>query len=124
MRSLTFILTTFVMFLILAGCGKKPEPQKPTPVNEPPKQAPTVRITVSPSTIDRGQSAEVRWSATNATSVSIDGIGAVNPSGVQSVSPNDSTTYRITASGPGGSTSDSARLTVNAPEPPPRVQPK
>jgi peptidoglycan-associated lipoprotein len=51
--------------------------------------------------------------------VSIDGIGAVQANGSQSVSPTDSTTYHLTAKGAGGTQEASARVTVTAPPPPP-----
>jgi peptidoglycan-associated lipoprotein len=59
------------------------------------------------------------WQTSNATDVSIDGIGAVQPNGSQSVSPTDSTTYHLTAKGTGGSQEATARLTVTQPPPPP-----
>jgi len=59
------------------------------------------------------------WQTTNATDVSIDGIGAVQPSGSQQVTPADSTTYRLVAKGAGGTQEATARVTVNAPPPPP-----
>jgi peptidoglycan-associated lipoprotein len=75
---------------------------------------------VSPSTIQAGQSASLTWQTGNATDVSIDGIGAVQPNGSQSVSPTDSTTYHLTAKGTGGTQEATARLTVTqAPPPPP-----
>jgi peptidoglycan-associated lipoprotein len=52
--------------------------------------------------------------------VSIDGIGAVQANGSQSVSPTDSTTYHLVAKGAGGTQEATARLTVTqAPPPPP-----
>jgi peptidoglycan-associated lipoprotein len=60
------------------------------------------------------------WQTTNATDVSIDGIGAVQANGSQSVSPMDSATYHLTAKGAGGSQEATARITVTqAPPPPP-----
>jgi peptidoglycan-associated lipoprotein len=60
------------------------------------------------------------WQTSNATDVSIDGIGAVQPNGSQTVSPTDSTTYHLTAKGSGGTQEATARLTVaQAPPPPP-----
>jgi peptidoglycan-associated lipoprotein len=54
------------------------------------------------------------------TSVSIDNaIGNVQNSGNRRVFPTDSTTYTLTATGPGGSTTSSATVTVAAPPPPP-----
>ena len=56
--------------------------------------------------------------------MSIDGIGAVQPNGSQSVSPTDSTTYHLTAKGAGGTQEATARLTVTqAPPPPPPPTP-
>jgi peptidoglycan-associated lipoprotein len=57
------------------------------------------------------------WKTTDATEVSIDGIGTVNSNGTQNVSPTQSTTYHLIARGPGGSTDATARLTVNAAAP-------
>jgi peptidoglycan-associated lipoprotein len=75
---------------------------------------------VSPNSIQGGQSASLTWQTSNATDVSIDGIGAVQPNGSQSVSPSDSTTYHLVAKGSGGTQEATARLTVTqAPPPPP-----
>ena len=104
--------------LTLGACGKKAAPPPPPPPPAPP--APTASISVSPGSIQAGQSASLTWQTTNATDVSIDGIGAVQPNGSQSVSPADSTTYHLTAKGSGGTQDATARLTVTqAPPPPP-----
>jgi peptidoglycan-associated lipoprotein len=63
------------------------------------------------------------WQTSNATDVSIDGIGAVQTNGSQSVSPSDSTTYHLTAKGAGGTQEATARLTVTQPPPPPPPPP-
>jgi peptidoglycan-associated lipoprotein len=76
---------------------------------------------VSPDTIQKGQSATLSWQTSNATDVTIDGIGAVQASGSQQVSPTDSTTYHLTAKGAGGSQDATTRLTVTQP-PPPQVE--
>jgi peptidoglycan-associated lipoprotein len=55
------------------------------------------------------------WRTTDATSVSIDGIGDVPTSGVKSVTPSTSTSYHLVARGDGGSADATARVTVNAP---------
>ena len=103
--------------LMLGACKKKAAPPPPPP--PPPPAAPTASISVSPSTIQGGQSASLTWQTSNATDVSIDGIGAVQPNGSQSVSPTESTTYHLTAKGAGGTQEATARLTVTAPPPPP-----
>ena len=81
--------------------------------------APTASLTANPNTVDKGQSTTLTWQTTNATDVSIDGIGAVQASGSQQVTPADSTTYHLTAKGAGGTQEATARVTVNAPPPPP-----
>ena len=74
--------------------------------------SPTVTLSVSRTRIDWGQSATLRWSSTNAESVTIEpDIGAVSPSGSRSVSPRGTTTYRITARGADGQTA-TASVTV------------
>jgi len=107
--------------LLLGACKKKVAPPPPPP--PPPPPAPTASISVSPSTIQAGQSASLTWQTSNATDVSIDGIGAVQPNGSQSVSPSDSTTYHLTAKGSGGTQEATARLTVTQPPPPPPPPP-
>jgi len=104
--------------LTLGACGKKAVPPPPPP--PPPPAAPTASISVDPNTIQAGGSASLTWQTSNATDVSIDGIGAVQPNGSQSVSPTDSTTYHLVAKGSGGTQEATARLTVSqAPPPPP-----
>ena len=109
-------------FLTLGACKKKAAPPPPPP--PPPPAAPTASISVSPNSIQAGQSASLTWQTSNATDVSIDGIGAVQPNGSQSVSPTDSTTYHLVAKGSGGTQEATARLTVTpAPPPPPPPPP-
>ena len=69
---------------------------------------------MNPNSIQAGQSATLTWQTSNATDVSIDGIGAVQPNGSQSVSPTDSTTYHLTAKGAGGTQEATARLDGDA----------
>jgi len=106
---------------MLSACGKKAAPPPPPPPPAPP--APTASIAVDPSTIQTGQSATLTWQTSNATDVSIDGIGAVQPNGSQSVSPTASTTYHLVAKGSGGTQEATARLTVTQPPPPPPPAP-
>lgn len=110
--------------VLAVGCGKK-EVKAPTPVETPtppPPPKPTVSIQASPTSINKGQSTTLSWTSTDATQLTIaPDVGAVNAQGSTTVSPADSTTYTITASGPGGSADSSVRVTVTAP-PPPVVQ--
>ncbi|MBS1852556.1 MAG: peptidoglycan-associated lipoprotein Pal [Acidobacteria bacterium] len=103
--------------MVLGACKKKVAPPPPPP--PPPPAAPTASLTASPNTVEKGQAVTLTWETTNATDVSIDGIGSVQASGSQQVTPSESTTYHLTAKGAGGSQEATARVTVNAPPPPP-----
>jgi peptidoglycan-associated lipoprotein len=116
--TLVFILGTIMM---LGACKKKVAPPPPPP--PPPPPAPTASLSASPNSIEKGQSATLSWQTTNATDVSIDGIGAVQANGSQQVTPSDSTTYHLMAKGAGGTQEATARVTVNAPPPPPPPPP-
>jgi hypothetical protein len=86
---------------------------------------PTASLTATPSTITAGQSSNLTFSSTNATTGTIDNnIGTVGiasqGAGIQ-VSPTSTTTYQYTVTGPGGTVTASATITVNAAPPPPTV---
>ncbi len=124
------VLLGLSLVLFVAGCKKKapppppPPPPAPAPAPAPPPKTPTVTMTAEPSSIERGQSATLRWSSTDATSATINqGIGSVDTSGTRSVSPTSTTTYTITVQGAGGSASASATVNVRAPAPPPPPPP-
>jgi hypothetical protein len=75
-----------------------------------------INIDVNPAVIVAGDSAALIWNISGANSASIDqGIGTVALSGNSVVSPTETTTYTLTASGPAGTLSKSVVLTVNAP---------
>jgi len=102
--------------LFLGACHKKAAPPPPPP--PPPPAAPTASLSASPDTVQKGQSVTLTWQTTNATDVSIEGIGAVQPNGSQQATPSDSTTYTLTAKGDGGTQQATARVTVTSPPPP------
>src|SRR2546428_2286104 len=116
MKWFTLVLALSAV-MMLGACKKKAAPPPPPP--PPPPPAPTASISVDPNTIQKGQSATLSWQTTSATDVSIDGIGAVQPSGSQQVSPAEPTTYHLTAKGAGGTQEATARITVTQPPPPP-----
>jgi peptidoglycan-associated lipoprotein len=103
-----------VALVAVAGCKKKqpPPPAATAPAVVP---APTAQLTASPTSITAGDQVVLTWRTTDATTVSIDGIGDVPTSGVKSVTPSASTTYHMVARGAGGTTDASASVTVNAP---------
>ncbi len=115
--TLVFALGT-IMFL--GACAKKVAPPPPPPPPAP--TAPTASLSANPNTLDPGQSTTLTWQTTNATDVSIEGIGIVDTSGSRQVTPADSTTYHLIAKGAGGTQDATARVTVNRvppPQPPP-----
>jgi hypothetical protein len=75
-----------------------------------------VKATVTNSTanINCGQSTNLEWSTTDAVDVNYDnGIGKVAGSGSQAVSPHATTTYTLTAVGPGGTVTGTETVNVN-----------
>jgi len=109
-----FTLTVIVAgALSFAGCSKKAAQATP-PTPSPPPAAPTATLAASPDVILQGQSTTLTWQTNNASDITIDGLGTVSASGSKTVMPNSSTTYTLTAKGPGGSQNASARVTVNA----------
>lgn len=81
---------------------------------ERPPEPPSVSLSVEPDLIGPGSSADLRWNSSHADSLDIDhGIGSVSvPSGRRTVGPPDDRTYQITATGPGGTATDTASLRV------------
>jgi peptidoglycan-associated lipoprotein len=122
-RSKYALLSLVVLILFAGACHKKPVAAPPVaaPPPLPPAPArPTVTLQASQTFVQRGESVTLSWSSTNATELTLaPGIGQVSPEGSSKVSPADSTTYTITAKGPGGTSDASVRITVAAPPPPP-----
>jgi len=124
----TVICLAVSLALIAGACKKKVPPPPPPPppvqptVQPPAPKAPVIsQFTAEPSSIQRGQSSTLRWEVSgDVTSISIDqGIGTVQATGNRRVSPNESATYTLTATGPGGPSTGSVTVTVSAPPPPP-----
>jgi RHS repeat-associated protein len=80
-----------------------------------------VSISATPTMIQDGEMATLSWTSTNAQSAFIDnGIGVVPVDGSTTVSPENSTTYTISVTGPTGSYSSQAVVTVlGIPDPQP-----
>ena len=82
--------------------------------------SPTVALSPSPAAVAKGQSATLAWNATNATSCTAAGAwnGTVPTSGLQPTPPLNATTkFTLICTGPGGSASQSATVTVGAATP-------
>src|SRR5581483_9813012 len=117
------LLTSFSALILVfaAACHKKtppPPPPPPAPAPAPANEQVINYFTAEPSTISSGQPSSLRWSVDNATNIQIDGIGQVSPNGRPAVYPTDTTTYHMTATGPGGTKEASATVTVSAPPAP------
>jgi len=104
-----------VALTAVAGCKKKQPPPPPQAAPPPAAPAPTAQLTATPTVITAGDQVQLTWRTTDATSVSIDGLGDVPTSGVKTVTPTASTSYHLVARGEGGTAEASASVTVNAP---------
>ncbi len=118
-RKLALLAGILGVVILAASCHKKKVAPPPPPPPPPAAAAPTVNLTAEPSTIQKGESVTLSWSSENATALTLEpGIGTVQPSGSTTVSPEESTTYTLTAKGPGGTNTAEARVTVTTPPPP------
>jgi peptidoglycan-associated lipoprotein len=106
-----------VALAVFAGCGKKSKPisSEETAPASAVAVAPTAEFTAAPALVSAGDQVQLRWNATNASKVSIDGVGEVPSAGVKTVTPQVSTTYHLVARGEGGTAEATARVTVTAP---------
>jgi len=115
-KSIFSIALLLVALVAVSGCKKKTTPlpsAEEAPVTT--GGAPTAQLSATPTVISAGDQVQLSWKTTNASSISIDGIGDVPSVGVKTVTPTESTTYHLVARGGGGSADASAYVTVNAP---------
>jgi len=121
------LVAGLVATIFTGGCKKKPvaTTPPPAPALAPAPAQPTVTLSADPTSINKGDSSTLSWNSTNATQLTIaPEVGTVSAEGSTKVSPADSTTYTITASGPGGSANATARVTVSTPAPPVEAKPE
>jgi peptidoglycan-associated lipoprotein len=65
--------------------------------------------------VKSGDTVTLSWTSTNATDLDIEpGVGKVTAQGSTPANPTESTTFTITATGPGGTATADARVTVGA----------
>ncbi|MBS0366388.1 MAG: hypothetical protein JSR67_11275 [Proteobacteria bacterium] len=78
---------------------------------------PALSLSASPASVAPGGSSTLSWTATNTTSCTASGgwSGAQPANGSQSMTPAATTTYSLACSGPGGSVTKSATVTVGTP---------
>lgn len=123
-RSFILFLGILGFVVLLAGCHKTKiaaAPPPPPPEAKPsPPPSPTVSLSAEPATVEKGHSVTLSWTSENATSLDLQpSVGSVQATGSTTVTPEESTTYILTVSGPGGKATASARVTVTLPPPPP-----
>jgi hypothetical protein len=73
----------------------------------------TGNFSVSAPNINCGQTSTLTWQSTDAVDANVSGIGAVQPSGNQTVEPHATTTYDFSATGPGGTAKGTGTVNVN-----------
>jgi hypothetical protein len=105
--------TTYGLFA--SGPGGSAQASLTLTVISPPP-VPSVTFNARNLQIIQGQSSSLTWDSTNADTVSING-SSVPVDGSMSVTPVATTTYNLTATGPGGSVRASVTLAVTAPSP-------
>ena len=80
---ITFLILGLSLAGFTAGCKKKTAvaPPAPPPLQEgaplPAPPTPTASITVEPSVVEAGQAATLTWSTTDATAVTVSGLGVI-----------------------------------------------
>jgi len=125
------LLSGLALVLLLSACGKKPRPepsQMPPPTETSGGResgdaagavrptAPILDIRIEPPVVSPGESALLTWESTNADEVVIEpAIGVVDRSGRIKFFPEASTTYSVTARGPGGEVTRSVTVDVRGP---------
>ena len=108
-KSVLFFLC-FTLFLSIPGCKKK----LPTQPDIPTKVLPTIEYFIAtPEAISPGESSILSWSTKNATNVKINrGVGTVSATGTKEVSPEETTTYTLTAINSDGQKTASCKVEV------------
>jgi hypothetical protein len=107
-----------VAFALIAN-GKKPI----AAAQLAPPASPSVALSASPASAQAGQQVTLTWSSTNATSITLEpSVGPVATQGSTTVRPSQSTTYTVTAKGPGGSAHATAQVIITPAPSPAAVQ--
>lgn len=73
----------------------------------------TAQLAAQPADIGCGQATSLDWKTTDAVDTSINNLGEVSANGERSVKPEKTTTYEITAKGPGGVITKTVTVDVN-----------
>lgn len=117
--SLKYLLIVAVILLAVGGVAIATNGKLFSSTPSAAKTPVVTSFAANPATITAGQTANLTWDISGATSVSIDqGVGTVTLSGTKAVSPAATTTYTITASNSSGPATAKATVTVSTPAKP------
>jgi hypothetical protein len=75
---------------------------------------PAAALSTTATQLNCGDSSHLKWTSSDAPKVEISPVGSVVASGEQSVEPTQTTTYDLTAVGPGGTANSSVTVIVNS----------
>jgi outer membrane protein OmpA-like peptidoglycan-associated protein len=75
---------------------------------------PTAELSASAAQLDCGDSSQLKWTSSDAPKVEVSSLGSVATSGEQAVQPKQTTTYTLTAVGPGGTATSNVTVNVNS----------
>ena len=103
----------FSIFIATIGCGGGSTSSNPT--------QPAITLAAQPNTVTSGTSTVLSWKSSNATSVTINGLGTFPANGSVKVTPTATTTYTATATGPAGTSVTSTVITVTTSGPKPTI---
>jgi subtilase family serine protease len=106
MKKLVPLLLLVPLLIIGGACG-------PITLSTPGQQPSIISFNVDPSSISAGESSDLSWNVSGATTISIDqGIGSVALTGTRAVAPVTTTIYTLTASNSSGSTTATTQVVV------------
>ena len=75
---------------------------------------PSAELAAGNAQLNCGDTTQLKWTSSDAPQVEISPVGAVEPSGEQTVQPKQATTYKLTATGPGGTATSNVTVNVNS----------
>jgi outer membrane protein OmpA-like peptidoglycan-associated protein len=74
---------------------------------------PSAQLSATTAQLNCGDASQLNWTSSDAGRVEIAPVGPVANSGQQAIQPTQTTTYNLTATGPGGTATSSATVNVN-----------
>lgn len=128
-QAVEYTVGVYIPFGSAPTATKLPDPPPPPPPvvkkeTPPPPTTPLTGLSVTPSSVTKGQSATLSWTSQNATNCEIlPVIGSVQMQGSMEVTPENNTIYTLTCKGEGGTSKSTATLNVLVPPPPPPPPP-